>query len=117
MVKIDHREEISAASVQMTMFVGSVLEVGRTYTYMESMEAWTRSAMDGYYRNPQISFLKIGARPAPDAPVTIAGYYIVPHCAPDCCALFGSVSKVDFGPFPTLHQARQWSRENLVDPG
>jgi hypothetical protein len=79
------------------------------------MRIWSASAIDRYYLDPTIEFLQIQDRDAlkPSGP----GYYIVPHCDPDCCQAFGGVSIIDFGPFPTRVKARKWSRENLVQPG
>ena len=79
------------------------------------MRIWSASAIDRYYLDPTIEFLQIRDRDVlkPFGP----GYYIVPHCDPDCCQAFGGVSIIDFGPFPTRVKARKWSRENLVQPG
>ena len=68
------------------------------------MKTWSASAVGRYYGDPVIAFL-------PD------GYYIVPHCDPDCCRAFGGVSTADFGPFATRRKARNWSRKNLVMNG
>jgi hypothetical protein len=70
------------------------------------MRAWTGSALNGYYSNPLAVF-----RPKGD---TKAGYFITPHCDPDCCQAFGGVAAADFGPFATAAEARKWSRTNLV---
>ena len=78
-------------------------------------ENLSASAIDRYYLDPTIEFLQIRDRDVlkPSGP----GYYIAPHCDPDCCQAFGGVSIIDFGPFPTRVTARKWSRENLVQPG
>ena len=68
------------------------------------MKTWSASAIGRYYGDPVITSL-------PD------GYYIVPHCDPDCCHAFGGVSTVDLGPFATRRKARNWSRKNLVMNG
>lgn len=44
------------------------------------------------------------------------GYFIVPHCDPDCCAAFGGISTLTLGPFETRIKAREWSRKHMVDP-
>jgi hypothetical protein len=79
------------------------------------MKTWTTSALNGYYRDPSIAFLDVGYREGGRPSIAIKGYYIVPHCDPDCCAAFGGVSKTDLGPFRTARGARDWSRGNLVD--
>jgi hypothetical protein len=79
------------------------------------MRVWSASAIDRYYLDPTIEFLQTGDGDMrkPSGP----GYYIVPHCDPDCCQAFGGVSIIDFGPFPTRVRARKWSRRNLVQSG
>ena len=79
------------------------------------MRIWCASAIYRYYLDPSIEFLHAGVRDleGPDD----AGYYIVPHCGPDCCQAFGGVSTIDLGPFSTRAQARRWSRKYLADPG
>ena len=76
------------------------------------MKNWSSSAIDRYYSDPTIQFLAAatweGSRPE--------GYFIVPHCDPDCCAAFGGVSMLNLGPFETRIQAREWSRKYMVDP-
>jgi hypothetical protein len=47
--------------------------------------------------------------------VAVAGYYVTPHCDPDCCDAFGDVSKIDIGPFRSKGEARRWSRDNLAE--
>lgn len=77
------------------------------------MKKWTESAMRSYYLDPEIVFLDAGHRHQ-ERIATEKGYYVSPHCDPDCCQAFGKVSKVDLGPFPTAAKARQWSAENMV---
>jgi hypothetical protein len=79
-------------------------------SHVDSMRAWSASAINRYYTDPVIAFLRDG-RPETDHE---AGYYIVPHCEPDCCHAFGGVAKADLGPFNTRSKARRWSRKNLV---
>ena len=78
------------------------------------MRIWSASAIDRYYLDPTVEFLQAGnhdaGRPA------AAGYYIVPHCGPDCCQAFGGVSMIDLGPFSTRTKARKWSRTYLAEP-
>ena len=45
-----------------------------------------------------------------------AGYFITPHCDPECCEAFGGVSTVNLGPFDTAAEAREWSQANLGEP-
>jgi hypothetical protein len=77
---------------------------------MVAMKAWSASALDRYYSDPVIMFLRTNDHGGGAAK---AGYYIVPHCDPDCCAAFGGVSTAELGPFSTRVKARQWSRTNL----
>ena len=77
------------------------------------MKIWSSSAIDRYYTNPTIQFLAGTKREG----VKLAGYFIVPHCDPDCCAAFGGISAPNLGPFTTRIKARDWSRKNMVDPG
>lgn len=79
------------------------------------MKIWSASAIERYYRDPTIEFLKPG-NPSVGKPAT-AGYYIVPHCDPDCCQAFGGASTSDLGPFSTRTKARRWSRTYLTEPG
>jgi hypothetical protein len=79
------------------------------------MRIWSASAIGRYYRDPTIEFLRAGNRDA-ERP-TAAGYYIVPHCGPDCCQAFGGVSTIDLGPFSTRIKARTWSRRYLAESG
>jgi hypothetical protein len=81
------------------------------------MRAWSMSAINSYYLDPVVKFLNAGYRDSGGAAVAISGYYVTPHCDPDCCKAFGGVSKGDLGPFGTAHEARQWSRKNLVENG
>jgi hypothetical protein len=41
------------------------------------MKAWTISAMNGYYRDPPITFLNVGHQEGEGGRVAIKGYYIV----------------------------------------
>lgn len=86
----------------------------RSRNVMLIMEIWTASAIDSYYRDPAVEFLKSGhgGIRKPHA----AGYYIVPHCSPNCSHGFGSHSAIDLGPFSTPIKARNWSRKHLVVP-
>jgi hypothetical protein len=79
------------------------------------MRAWTGSALNGYYSDPLVVFLAKGARANGGLAVTKAGYFVTPHCDPDCCAAFGGISTADFGPFATAGAARDWSRTHLVE--
>ena len=82
---------------------------------MRTMKAWSTSAINSYYLDPVITFLAAGHRESQRKPVTLAGYYVTPHCDPDCCQAFGDVSKIDIGPFRSAGEARQWSRDNLAE--
>ena len=68
-----------------------------------------------HYLDPVVTFLNAGHREEGRAAVALSGYYVTPHCDPDCCQAFGDVSKTDMGPFRTAGEARQWSRSNLVE--
>ena len=70
--------------------------------------------MGAIYIDPAIKFLRSGNRGVGKS--TAAGYYIVPHCGPDCCQAFGGLSVVDLGPFATRTKAREWSRTYLAEP-
>jgi hypothetical protein len=76
------------------------------------MKNWSSSAIDRYYLDPTIQFLaatkREGSKPG--------GYFVVPHCDPDCCAAFGGVSTANLGPFETRIKARDWSRKYMVEP-
>jgi hypothetical protein len=79
------------------------------------MRIWSASAVTRYYIDPAIKFLRAGNRGI--GKPTAAGYYIVPHCDPDCCRAFGGgVSMIDLGPFSTRTKARRWSRTYLAGP-
>jgi hypothetical protein len=78
------------------------------------MRAWTASAMHSYYLDPEIVFLDTGHRDSKRGRLTQAGYYVAPHCDPDCCEAFGGISKSDFGPFLTPDDARTWSVKNMT---
>jgi len=79
-----------------------------------NMKFWSASAVTRYYVDPAIKFLRAGTcgvgKPSG------AGYFIVPHCDPDCCKAFGGVSMSDLGPFSTRIKAREWSRTYLTEP-
>lgn len=79
------------------------------------MKAWSASAIKHYYFDPEVVFLKVTDRDPRTA--RKAGYYIVPHCDPDCCQAFGGVATGDLGPFSTRLKARRWSCKNLVENG
>jgi hypothetical protein len=85
--------------------------------YICAMRAWSRSAINSYYHDPVVTFLNAGHREPGGSAVAVSGYYVSPHCDPDCCQAFDGVSKVDIGPFRTAGEARQWSRKNLVGTG
>jgi hypothetical protein len=44
-----------------------------------------------------VRFLNAGYRDSAGAAVAISGYYVTPHCDPDCCQAFGGISKIDMG--------------------
>jgi len=77
------------------------------------MRIWCASAVSRYYVDPAIKFLRAGNRGIGKS--TAAGYYIVPHCSPQCCHAFGGVSTADLGPFSTRTKARRWSRTYLTE--
>jgi hypothetical protein len=79
------------------------------------MKAWSTSAINSYYLDPVITFLAAGHLESRGKPVAIAGYYVTPHCDPDCCEAFGGISNIDIGPFRSAREARQWSRSNLAE--
>jgi hypothetical protein len=79
------------------------------------MRAWSTSALNSYYLDPVVTFLSAGHREPGGTPIAIAGYYVTPHCDPDCCEAFGEVSKIDIGPFRSAGEARRWSRSNLAE--
>jgi hypothetical protein len=81
---------------------------------MINMRAWTASAIRSYYLDPEIVFLDAGHREPGRVRLTQTGYYVAPHCDPDCCGAFGGVSKSDFGPFLTPDAARTWSVKNMT---
>ena len=76
------------------------------------MKNWSLSAIDRYYFDPTIQFLTAAKRNG----AKLGGYFIVPHCDPDCCAAFGGISTANLGPFETRIKAREWSRKYMVDP-
>ena len=79
------------------------------------MRIWSASAISRYYRDPTIEFLQPGNQSV-GKPSTV-GYYIIPHCGPDCCQAFGGASTIDLGPFSTRIKARKWSRTYLTERG
>lgn len=82
------------------------------------MKSWSLSAMDQYYFDPEIQFLSaIKREGAKREGAKSKGYFIVPHCDPDCCAAFGGIATSKLGPFKTRIKARDWSRNNMVSPG
>jgi hypothetical protein len=78
------------------------------------MKTWTKSAIRNYYLDPAVRFLEIGPRDNGATPIARAGYYIAPHCDPDCCQAIDGVARVDLGPFLTANAARKWSVRNLA---
>lgn len=84
---------------------------------MGSMKAWTLSAMNGYYRDPPITYFRVGQTEGTRVPIVTKGYYIVPHCDPDCCSEYGEVTTGSMGPFATRAIALEWSRMNLIERG
>ncbi len=82
---------------------------------MGVMKAWTLSAMNGYYRDPAISYFKVGQMTDARVVIVSKGYYIVPHCDPECCE--GEFSTGSMGPFATNALALAWSRSNMIDEG
>lgn len=79
------------------------------------MKAWSASALRRYYVDPLTVFL-LHKDQGPGA-ASGPGYYIVPHCDPDCCQTSGEISKAYFGPFATRAGAHEWSQTNLVETG
>lgn len=79
------------------------------------MRVWTASALNGYYSDPLVVFLAKGSQANGGSAVTKSGYFVTPHCDPECCAAFGGLSTADFGPFATAIAARNWSRRHLVE--
>jgi hypothetical protein len=84
------------------------------YQLATNMRVWSASAISRYYFDPGIKFLRSGAHGL--GKPTGAGYFIVPHCDPDCCQAVGGVAMVDLGPFSTRIKARDWSRTYLAEP-
>jgi hypothetical protein len=76
------------------------------------MKNWSSSAIDRYYFDPTIQFRTTTKWKGSKS----KGYFIVPHCDPDCCAAFGGISTLTLGPFETRIKAREWSRKHMVDP-
>ena len=77
------------------------------------MRAWTQSALRQYYLDPPVVFLNKGINDGLETVIVTAGFYISPHCDPDCCGMLG-ISILTMGPFRTAGAARKWSRDNLV---
>jgi hypothetical protein len=82
--------------------------------HVEDMKTWTKSAMRNYYLDPAILFVEIGRRDDERLASAHPGYYVKPHCDPDCCQAIGGIAKGDFGPFSTAIAARKWSARNLA---
>jgi hypothetical protein len=82
--------------------------------HVEDMKTWTKSAMRNYYLDPAILFVEIGRRDDERPASVHPGYYVKPHCDPDCCQAIGNIPKADFGPFSTAIAARKWSARNLA---
>jgi hypothetical protein len=89
--------------------------MGGRPSHLGFMRAWSTSAINSYYLDPVITFVAAGHLESRGKLVAIAGYYVTPHCEPDCCEAFGDVSRVDIGPFRSASQARRWSRANLAE--
>lgn len=85
-----------------------------TPCHVRDMKTWTKSAMHKYYLDPAILFVEIGRHDDGCQIGVHSGYYVKPHCDPDCCQAIGGVSKADFGPFSTAIAARRWSAKNLA---
>ncbi len=85
-----------------------------TLFHVKDMKTWTKSAMRNYYLDPAILFVETGRRDDGRPSAAHSGYYVKPHCDPDCCHAIGRPLKVDFGPFPTAIAARKWSARNLA---
>jgi hypothetical protein len=83
-------------------------------TNMDHMKAWTASAIRNYYLDPEIVFVEAGHRGPGHRHLTQAGYYVAPHCEPDCCQAVGGISRFDFGRFLTPDDARTWSVTNMA---
>jgi hypothetical protein len=82
--------------------------------HVRDMKTWTKSAMRNYYLDPAILFVEIGRRDDERPASVHPGYYVKPHCDPDCCQAIGNIPKADFGPFSTAVAARKWSARNLA---
>jgi len=74
---------------------------------------WTASALKQYYLDPPVVFLTKGANTGIETVILTAGYYVSPHCEPDCCGTLG-ISILSMGPFRSAGAARKWSRNSLV---
>lgn len=77
------------------------------------MLPWTLSALRQYYRDPPVVFLNEGTNEGVEPAIVTAGFYISPHCDPDCCGALG-ISILLMGPFRSAGDAQKWSRNNLV---
>ena len=84
-------------------------------SHIKVMKAWSTSAINSYYLDPEITFIAAGHLVSLGRPVAVAGYYVTPHCDPDCCNAFGDISTTDIGPFRSKGEARRWSRDNLSE--
>ena len=73
------------------------------------MDTWTEHTIDAYYRDPEIVWLDAGygnGGGVNGGPIVASGHYVLMHCGrTECCR--------PEGPFATVEDARQWSRENL----
>jgi hypothetical protein len=74
---------------------------------------WTASALKQCYLDPPVVFLNRGPNAGFDPFILTAGYYVSPHCGPDCCGALG-ISILSMGPFRSAGAARKWSRSNLA---
>ena len=69
--------------------------------------------MNEYYSEPPVTFLSVGVNKGINPMIVRAGFYIRPHCDPDCCAALG-ITILAMGPFLSTGEARKWSRKNLT---
>jgi hypothetical protein len=77
------------------------------------MRAWTLSALNEYYSEPPVTFLSVGANTGVEPMIVTAGFYVTPHCDPECCEALG-ITILTMGPFLSASDARKWSRGNLM---
>jgi hypothetical protein len=76
------------------------------------MRPWTASALKGFL-DPPVVILKKGANKHVGPGILTTGFYIAPHCDPDCCGTLG-ISILSLGPFRSASAARTWPGDNLV---